>query len=359
MTTDTVQHPPHLHRGLAVLLLVVVVLSACGPAGQQATGPSPTSTGDEATPTRGRGSPTGAGAGAGGGEEATSLTVAPAAPVLPFLPVAVARHQGFFAQHGLEVELVQARGADAVAAVQSGQVDFVLTLPELIIRTRPQGSTLTIVGTTVNTNLFSLYADQQVKGLADLAGRKVGIHVEGNGPDLQLRWLLDEHGAGHDQSTFVATGPPPAGIAAMKQGQIAARMFPPEFGVQLKREGLTRLVEMRQYIKDYAFGVMAATADTLETRPEAVRGFVAAMAEAARFITDNPQAAIEAGADFTGRPQEVVAQAFTQMKGAYARDAAAPEGALEQSMDLMVRYGVLADPLPVGEVYDPSFLPGA
>src|SRR3546814_4714361 len=82
------------------------------------------------------------------------------------------------------------------------QADVTITLPENIVNARAQGSDLKIIGATVTENLYRLYVGDDIESLEDLAGQNVAMFNEGNGTDIQLRWLLDEEGAGSAESTF-------------------------------------------------------------------------------------------------------------------------------------------------------------
>jgi putative hydroxymethylpyrimidine transport system substrate-binding protein len=111
-------------------------------------------------------------------------------------PIIVAQERGYFADAGLEVEIVApADPNDPAKLVAAGQADLAIGYqPQLHIQV-DQGLPLVRIGTLVATPLNSLVALEAgpVDQIADLAGRKVGFSV-GGFEDALLQAMLAEHG---------------------------------------------------------------------------------------------------------------------------------------------------------------------
>jgi putative hydroxymethylpyrimidine transport system substrate-binding protein len=111
-------------------------------------------------------------------------------------PLVIAREQGFFAEHGLEVELIApADPNDPPKLVAAGQADIAVSYqPQLHLQVA-EGLPLRRIGTAVATPLNSLVvlADGPIEGIADLEGRKVGFSV-GGFEDALLGAMLEKHG---------------------------------------------------------------------------------------------------------------------------------------------------------------------
>lgn len=97
-------------------------------------------------------------------------------------PIILAEELGYFAEAGLEVELITpADPNDPPRLVAAGRVDLAVSYqPELHLNRR-EGLDLVRVGTLIETPLTCLVvrADGPVQSVADLAGRKVGFAVAG------------------------------------------------------------------------------------------------------------------------------------------------------------------------------------
>ena len=120
-------------------------------------------------------------------------------------PLFVAQEQGYFAAHGLEVEMIApADPNDPPKLVAAGKADIALSYqPQLHVQVAA-GLPLTRFGTLIATPLNTLLvlADGPVKSIADLKGRKVGFSVVGF-EDALLRAMLARHGLSLDDITLI------------------------------------------------------------------------------------------------------------------------------------------------------------
>jgi putative hydroxymethylpyrimidine transport system substrate-binding protein len=97
-------------------------------------------------------------------------------------PIVIAEEKGFFADQGLEVEVIApADPADPPKMVAAGQADLGVSYqPQLHLQIH-EGLPLVRVGTLIATplNCLLVLEDGPVDGIADLKGRKVGFSVAG------------------------------------------------------------------------------------------------------------------------------------------------------------------------------------
>ncbi|MEM8916112.1 MAG: ABC transporter substrate-binding protein, partial [Pseudomonadota bacterium] len=111
-------------------------------------------------------------------------------------PIIIAEEKGFFAEQGLEVEVVApADPADPPKMVAAGRADLAVSYqPQLHLQVH-EGLPLIRVGTLVATPLNCLLVkeDSPVETLADLKGRKVGFSVAGV-EEAVLNGMLASHG---------------------------------------------------------------------------------------------------------------------------------------------------------------------
>lgn len=111
-------------------------------------------------------------------------------------PLIVAREKGWFAEAGLEVELIApADPNDPPKLVAARRADIAVSYqPQLHLQIH-EGLPLVRIGTLVATPLNSLVvlADGPVKAIADLKGRKIGFSV-GGFEDALLTAMLGRHG---------------------------------------------------------------------------------------------------------------------------------------------------------------------
>ncbi|MDA0229924.1 MAG: ABC transporter substrate-binding protein [Proteobacteria bacterium] len=120
-------------------------------------------------------------------------------------PLLVAQERGYFAAHGLDVEIIApADPNDPPKLVAAGKADIALSYqPQLYVQVAA-GLPLTRFGTLIATPLNTLLVleDGPVKSIADLKGRKVGYSI-GGFEDALLSAMLARHGLSLDDITLV------------------------------------------------------------------------------------------------------------------------------------------------------------
>ena len=120
-------------------------------------------------------------------------------------PLVVARELGYFADEGLEVELIApADPNDPPKLVAAGRADAAVSYqPQLHIQVA-EGLPLRRFATLVATplNCLVVLEDSPIRGVADLAGRKVGFSV-GGFEDALLGAMLAGHGLSLDDVTLI------------------------------------------------------------------------------------------------------------------------------------------------------------
>lgn len=120
-------------------------------------------------------------------------------------PIIVAQEKGYFADQGLEVEIVApADPSDPPKLVAAGRAELAVSYqPQLHLQVA-QGMPLVRVGTLVATplNCLLVLEDGPIKEIADLKGGKVGFSVAGVEEAL-LTAILDKHGLSMDDIELV------------------------------------------------------------------------------------------------------------------------------------------------------------
>lgn len=120
-------------------------------------------------------------------------------------PIIVAQEKGFFADQGLEVEVIApADPSDPPKMVAAGQADLAVSYqPQLHLQVA-EGMPLKRVGTLVATplNCLLVLENGPVKTIADMKDRKVGFSVAGVEEAL-LGAILSKHGLSMDDVELV------------------------------------------------------------------------------------------------------------------------------------------------------------
>jgi len=120
-------------------------------------------------------------------------------------PLVVAEEKGFFAEAGLEVEMIEpADPNDPPKLVAAGKADLAVSYqPQLHIQAA-RGLPLARIGTLIATPLNTLLVldDSPIRSIADLKGKSVGFSV-GGFEDALLAAMLERHGLGIDDIELI------------------------------------------------------------------------------------------------------------------------------------------------------------
>ena len=131
---------------------------------------------------------------------------------------------GFFAKHGLEVEIQGGRGsAMAVQQVVAGNVLLSRTGGTDHIKAYAKEPSLIAIAEIFQRDLFYVisHADKPLRNTADLAGKTVGIVSEGGATENLLDMMLAASGVPSDSVQRQSVGNAPGAFEFVKQGRIS------------------------------------------------------------------------------------------------------------------------------------------
>src|SRR3954452_5357309 len=92
------------------------------------------------------------------------------------MPVWIAKHQGMFADEGLDVSIELHEGVNEVTErLRDGRVQLAYGITEHVVLDSDAGGRLQIVGGNVNRLPFSLVTAKSIRTFEDLRGKTVGV----------------------------------------------------------------------------------------------------------------------------------------------------------------------------------------
>ncbi|GAA2079055.1 ABC transporter substrate-binding protein [Microbacterium hatanonis] len=270
-----------MKKTLTALGLVAVAALALAGCSDSAATPANTSSGS---------------ADAGGGE-LRDVRVA-ALPIAETGALWAAIDAGIFEEHGLAVEVVPAQGgAQAIPALLSGDIDFAIGQPMGPIRADLQDLGVVIFGNYASSlasgddvNSVVALADSGIASPADLAGKRVSVNSIGAAGDLTIRKAVDD--AGGDSSTieFIEVAFPDV-QAQLEAGNIDAGWVPDPFrGLIVSGGGVDVVSPYQATIPGLTVLTNFTTQEKMDSDPELVADYAAAMKDALAYATENEDA---------------------------------------------------------------------
>lgn len=214
--------------------------------------------------------------------------------LLCIVPYEVARHQGYFSDAGLDVDLVYVRGGTAaMQALVGGAVDYAATSFDVALAAYARGARIVRFFTTGRLPLFALVvapkAAGQVTRLDQLRGRTVGVSALGNADHVLLLYLLRRAGVAPESVHFAVLGPNM--FEALRYGQVDAGMVQEPGSTLVEHAGgrvlvnLMDLEQARRYLGGpYEFMGVAVRRDEWEERLQEMRDLARALTRALHFI---------------------------------------------------------------------------
>lgn len=258
-------------KKFALSILIIALLTACGP--------TPTTT-PTAVPT----------------EKPLTHIKLPMGyiPNVQFAPFYVAVERGFFKDAGIEIEFDYAFETDGVALVGANTLPFSIASGDQVLQARSQGLPIVYVGAWYQKYPVSIISvsDLKIEKPQDLKGKTIGLPGLFGASYVGLRAVLHNAGLKESDVTLESIGfnqveaftsgknPIIVGYAANEPVVLTAKGYP--------------LNELR--IADYAqlaSNGIITNQETIETNPDLVRKFVAAVLQGIRETITDPDAAFE------------------------------------------------------------------
>jgi NitT/TauT family transport system substrate-binding protein len=206
------------------------------------------------------------------------------------LPLFAASQRGFFRAEGLNVELVQIAGSPAVAALLSGDVDYI-THNSRIIATAVRGGGVKSLFNYVAKPIYYLVTLPEIKQAKELQGRTVAVSSFGGAAHYITRQLLESYGLNASKDVAIrALGQDSIRFAALVGRAIHATLLPPDFAVRSKEQGLNVLAYAGDIV-DMPMGGLGTTEKRIKEKRDEARRVLRALLHALRFVNDDREAA--------------------------------------------------------------------
>ncbi|KIC40882.1 ABC transporter ATP-binding protein [Ruegeria sp. ANG-S4] len=269
-------------------------------------------------------------------------------------PIIVAQENGYFAEQGLDVEIVPPADPSAPPRlVAAGQADLAVSYqPQLHLQIH-EGLPLKRVGTLVATplNCLLVLKDGPIKSPADLKGKKIGFSVAGV-EEAVLSTVLGKYGVKLDEvelinvnfslSPSLMSGQVDAVIGAYRNFELN----------QMDIEGApgTCFYIEEEGVPPYDELIYVANPETMDL--EKITGFLAATEKATQYIVNNPEKSWEIFASTSTELQdELNARAWVDTLPRFAlRPAALDAGRYSHFEAFLKNSGMIDSIKPVSDI---------
>lgn len=280
------------------------------------------------------------------------------------LPAWVAQRQGFFAKHGIEVNITHTpNSVFLMKNLIEGKFDLTVTaMDNLVAYQEGQGEAeyeghcdlVAFMG--VDDSFQSLMAAPDIKSVADLRGKKIAVDALTTGYAFILREMIARAGMTDADVTYERTGGGPMRMRAMLDGNYAAGLLATPLDRIAADQGFNNLGTARQLLGRYQGRTGFAQKAWVRNNEAAVIGFMRGYRDAMDWLYDrnNRAAAAELlmANDTSVTPDlaRLSLDILLDETNGFWRDLALDLEGIRTVLALRTRFGVpqktLTDPLP-------------
>jgi len=201
-------------------------------------------------------------------------------------PFWIIKDAGFFKQEGLDANLIYIAASSTMAqAMLAGEVAISTANSQAVVDTGLQGGDLVAVGAIVNFVALYVIAAPEIKNVADLKGKPVGVSRFGATTDFAIQMFLKKYGLEpvRDVPIIQIGGLPELAAALSKKSIYAAAMSYP-MGLVAQQAGMKVLANLAKEEIPFLHQGLTTTGKFLRARREQVKAFVRAYGRAVHFM---------------------------------------------------------------------------
>ena len=201
-------------------------------------------------------------------------------------PFWIMKDAGFFKQEGLDADLIYISSSSTMAqAMLAGEVAISTTNSQAVVDTGLQGGDLVAVGAIVNFVALYVIAAPEIKSVADLRGKPVGVSRFGATTDFGIQMFLRKYGLEpiRDVPIIQIGGLPELAAALSKKSIYAAAMSYP-MGLVAQQAGMKVLANLAKEEIPFLHQGLTTTGKFLRERRAQAKAFVRGYGSAVHFM---------------------------------------------------------------------------
>lgn len=285
-------------------------------------------------------------------------------PNIQYAPFYVAVDKGYFTEEGIDIEFDYSFETDGVALTGAGEIPFAVASGEQVLLARSQGLPVVYAFAWYQQFPISVIAKPElgIESPEDLRGRKIGLPGLFGANYIGAQALLFSAGIDPSDVTFDAIGFNQVEAYASGNSDIVVGYAANE-PIVLASQGF-ELTELR--VADYAqltANGIVTNEETIANEPELIRGMARALARGIADTLANPDEAYTISLKFVenlkDQDKDVQMQVLkTSIEFWQAERIGFSEPqAWENMNELLVKMGLISEPVDLSKAYTNEFVP--
>jgi ABC-type nitrate/sulfonate/bicarbonate transport system substrate-binding protein len=204
---------------------------------------------------------------------------------IQFDPVYITKELDLPRKYGLDVEMLFVPvSSRAVQAALAGELQFITSGGVANINANVTGADFTGLTATLNTFVFKIIANPELKKPEDLKGKKVGISRLGGASDFSIRYALTHWGLVPDKDVaLIQVGGEPEEVLALQNKAVDAVILSEPFATVARRAGAVVLADLSQLGAPYTMHGIGVRKSYIKANRDIVVRFMKAYLEGSMF----------------------------------------------------------------------------
>jgi NitT/TauT family transport system substrate-binding protein len=224
-------------------------------------------------------------------------------------PFVIAQRKGFFAEEGMDVEMIQINPRLGATALLNGDIDFTATFGTTL-RGIVGGFPIKFVAVSVRKSEHFLLVRPEIKEIRDLNGKKLGVSTLFGSDQKAAEEMIRGRGLSPNMVKPIALGEAPVRAHALRSGVVDAISVSSPFDLTLQTEGFRALAGP----KDVEFALptsgIAVTHKLLAANPQHVKRAVRALLKAHRFVFENKKEVVPEMMRYLDQNQQIAERSY-------------------------------------------------
>lgn len=281
----------------------------------------------------------------------TLLRIGVVSRTIFYLPAWTAEQQGFFKAEGIAPKIEIYNDAHKIFTdLQAGTIQIGISSIETVIQDGYKGGSLRLVAGTAQRPPHFIIAQPEIKTLADLKGKTIGVVSMHEGTTFFIKDIAKAGGFALADVKVEAVGGSPARQKLLKEKKIDAGLQPYPLSYEAEALGFSNLGAIAKLVPDYQFtSVMVDNKWAGQNRALLV-GFLRALRKGTDYMFAHPEQSAELGARelHTSPANAKRALEDTARMDVIARDLSLTDLSLKRVFEIMQQ----ADVMKSNAVYD-------
>jgi NitT/TauT family transport system substrate-binding protein len=288
-------------------------------------------------------------------QDAKKVRLAYSAFSISFLNVFVARDAGLFKKQGLEAELIQMAGPLPVAALTSGDIDYLTGYTTGIIATG-QGAPLKGIMISLRKPPFFLVTEPNIQRPADLAGKRIGVDRIGSLQHLVARLLLKAKGVDPEKVVFTQTGSVSNTVTSLGQSAVSAALLSSPHNVIMTQKGFHQIGAADELPMHFPTSGLVVNDAKLKSDAVRIKSVIRVMLDAASFCRKERSWVVSYVKEHWKLEQKTAETAYEQWLSILTSDGKISVKDMQEYFDLAYSQKQIPAPINVASVTDYSLL---